>query len=109
MDKTVAPLIQAQFGLAHGWLRKGRIDLAVSHFERVLTLDPALEDPYLELSRLFTAQRRWAETIEICERGLVHFPNQSELHKLLIGAIGLLNGHETVLERYGLRRQDPDG
>lgn len=94
--------VQAQFGLAHGWLRMGRLDLAARQFGAVLALDPDLEDPYLELAQIEVDRAEWHAAIDVCERGLARFPNQAKLHKLIVTALRASGGHQAALARYGL-------
>lgn len=104
VEAPVSPAARAQFGLAHGWLRKGRPDRALQHFYRALELDANLEGAHVKLATLLASERRWQDTIDACETGLGHFPEQAQLHKLLATSIGELRGHDAALARYGLRR-----
>ncbi len=98
--------VQAKFGLAHGWLRLGQPVRAAQQFLEVVDLDPDLESPYLELAEIYVDHQRWDDTIEICERGLARFPNQSHLHKALVTALATSAGHDAVTARYRLDRLD---
>ena len=106
VEAPVSPAARAQFGLAHGWLRKGRPDRALEHFRRALELDADLEGAHVKLATILANERRWQDTIDACEVGFAHFPEQALLHKLLIGALSELHGHEAALARYDLRRVD---
>jgi len=103
---VTADAARAQFGLAHGWLRRDRKDRAAHHFRKAIALDPELEGAHLRLTQLLAVERRWQEAIDACETGLRHFPNQASLHKRLITAITEIHGHEAALARHGLRRLD---
>ena len=98
--------VQAKFGLAHGWLRLGQPVRAAQQFLEVVDLDPDLESPYLELAAIYVDHQRWHDAIEICERGLAHFPNQSRLHKALVTALTKSHGHDAVTTRYRLEQLD---
>ena len=98
--------VQAKFGLAHGWLRLGQPVRAAQQFHEVVDLDPDLESPYLELAEIYVDHQRWDDAIEICERGLARFPNQSHLHKALVTALAASAGHDAVTARYRLDRLD---
>jgi glycosyltransferase involved in cell wall biosynthesis len=106
VEGAPTPAVHAQFGLAHGWLRIGRLDLAARQFQKVIELDPDLEDPYVQLAEIQLAQHRSGDAIATCEAGLSRFPNQSKLHKLLVTALRESAGHAAVTDRYGLVRVD---
>ena len=96
----------AQIGLAHGWLRKGFPDRALQHFRRAIELDADLEGAHVKLATILANERRWQDAIDACENGLRRFPEQALLHKLLIGSLIELLGHDAALARHGLRRVD---
>lgn len=97
---------RAQFGLAHGWLRRNRRDRAAHHFREAIALDPGLEGAHLRLTQILCVDRCWEDTIAACEVGLRNFPNQASLHKRLITATSEAHGHAAACDRYGLQRVD---
>lgn len=98
--------VQARFGLAYGWLRRGQPARAAEQFLDVLELDPDLESPYLELAEIYVGHERWEDAIAICRRGLARFPNQSRLHKANVTALTASGGHDAACAHYQLGRVD---
>ena len=105
-DGFVPDAAKAQFGLAHGWARKGHLDRALRHFRAAIELDPDLEGAHLKLASVLLDQRRWHDAVDACEAGLRHFPNQAVLHKGLTTALIELHGHDAAFARHGLCRID---
>lgn len=105
-EGAVDPRAQAEFGFAHGWLRKRRVDRAITHFRRALAIDPDLEGAHLRLAATLAGERRWVDAIAACEAGLRRFPNQAVLHKLLVASLREHHGHRAALDRHGLVRVD---
>jgi hypothetical protein len=98
--------VQGLFGLAHGWLRRGQPARAAALFQQVLQHDPDLEDAYLRLAEIYTAQQAWHDAVAVCNLGLERFPNQALLHKGLSTALRASEGQAAVLARYQLERRD---
>lgn len=97
---------QGHFGMALGWLKRGRIDRAIISLEHALSADPTYPDTYLELARLLLERRRWADLAVLCKRGLKYFIEISEFHKLLITAIEAQGSLDDADAYYGLKRLD---
>lgn len=106
VEAPVSPEARAQVGLAHGWLRRGRPDRALQHIHRAIELDADLEGAHVKLATILANERCWQDAVDACEAGLLRFPNQAQLHKLLIGSLTELHGHHAALTRYGLCRVD---
>jgi GT2 family glycosyltransferase len=106
VEATAARQAVAEFGLARGWLRRGFLDRAVLHFRRAIEIDADLEGAHVQLATILANERRWLDTLDVCEHALHRFPEQALLQKLLITALTELHGHEAALARHGLRRVD---
>lgn len=106
VEGPVDPAAKAQFGLAHGWLHRGRADRALHHFRRAIELDPDLEGAHVKLATILANERCWRDVVDASEAGLLRFPQQEFLHKLLVRSLTELHGHQAVLDRYGLKRID---
>ncbi|MFK7801963.1 MAG: glycosyltransferase family 2 protein [Anaerolineae bacterium] len=109
IDQNFSAAIQIEIGLAHAWLRKGRLVQAIQRFQKALALDPTLEAPYIDLAQIFIHLRRWEDVISTCEIGLDHFPNQAKLHKHHIKALLEKAGWNAACSTYGLSRIDYKG
>lgn len=77
---------QGHYGLALGWLKRGRVKQAILSLEQALHLDPSYLEAYLELGRILLFLRRWPDLVALCQRGLKYYIEVPELHKLMITA-----------------------
>ncbi|MEM8859063.1 MAG: glycosyltransferase family 2 protein [Chloroflexota bacterium] len=98
--------VQIELGMANAWLRKGRWEQAIHRFKRVLALEPTMESVYIDLSKIYTHLRRWADVLEISRQGLDMYPNQCKLHKYHINALIESVGWSGARDTYGMERMD---
>ena len=68
------------------YLRQGKVDAAITAYERALTLDPSFIGAYVNLADAYRQQGHDDEGEKVVRKGLVLLPNAADLHH----ALGLL-------------------
>ncbi len=68
-----------QVALGSFLLRRGRSDEAVASYKAAIAAQPALSDPYVQLSSLYSRQGRWADARQALEAGLAIVPGSASL------------------------------
>ncbi len=78
-----------QQALGHNYRVQGRLNLAMSAFERAARADPTLPEVHLALAQIYLEQKRWAEARQEIERELALVPESA-------GALALKRRLEAV-------------
>jgi len=97
---------KGHYGMALGWLKRGRVKQAILGLEKALEVDPTYLEVYLELARIYLQQRRWCDLNALCQRGLRYFLEIPELHKLMITALEEHGSLDDAYNCYDLNRRD---
>jgi len=70
---------EIQFRLANAWQLKGRLELAIEGYRRILALDPEHIKTYLYLGNVMLLQGKTDEAIEIFKRAVEKDPHNEDL------------------------------
>lgn len=97
---------KGHYGMALGWLKRGRVKQAILSLEQALVVDPTYLEVYLELGRILLQQRRWRDLNALCQRGLRYFLEIPELHKLMMTALEEHGSLDDAYACYDLVRRD---
>jgi len=91
---------QGRFNEALQHHRAGRIDDAVVHYERALTLKPDYADAHNNLAAALAARGRMDDAIAHYERALILKPDYAEAHNNLAAALAALGRMDEAVAHY---------
>ena len=97
---------KVHYGMALGWLKRGRIKVAIEKLKCAIEEDKTYLQPYLTLGKTWLKLRRWNDLIVLCQGGLNYLPEVAELHKWLITAISEKGTLDDAYDEYQLKRLD---
>lgn len=81
--KSVDDQVMEQLELGQKYLLELDYEAAMIAFQKVIELDPKVEEAYVYLSQIFEENENYDEAIEILNRGLISLPDSSNLSNRL--------------------------
>lgn len=98
--------IDAQFGLANVWLKRGKVERAISGYRKILRVKPDYAKAHLQLGSLMLEQERLSEAVAVFREALEACPNEAVIHKGFINALAAQAGLDEAFKHYELVRKD---
>jgi hypothetical protein len=98
---------EVEFRLAQIWQEKGKLERALTGYQRVVQLVPEHLQAHIELVALLAQLNRTAEGVIAARHALELFPNEARLHKSLVQALVAQEGQLTsAFHHYRLTKSD---